>query len=95
MGVFVYEYPHIGGNNEGPAPWGRMVHSLTCHRRGWRDSTNGDTVYDLLATLRLCSELVLLPAEPFVESCWPCPWQIGEWTVRPHGAGPSLTPPVR
>ena len=52
-GVFVYEYPRIGGVNEDPAPWGQMVHSLIQH--GWRNSTNGSAVHDPLATRQPCS----------------------------------------
>ena len=34
-------------------------------------------------------------AEPLVESRHLHLRQIGEWTFRPRGAGPSLTPPVQ
>ena len=43
-------YPHTGGDNEGPSPWGRVVHSLIHHCCSCHDSSNGFADHDRLAT---------------------------------------------
>ena len=48
--IFIYEYPHTGGVNESPAPWGRTVHSPICRGCGRHSSTHGSAARDPLAT---------------------------------------------
>ena len=71
MGVFVYECPRTGADNEGPAPYGRTAHSQFHCCRELHNPSYHSGARDRLAT-------------PGRRQDDKPPCQVKEWLVDPH-----------